>query len=422
MKFFAFFFVLLYLYSVSYGIFLTELIRIPAPLFFSLPLLLIFRSEQRKFLYGKELLVITIAMFLYYVIGLSDEKTFISNMITITICALYFNYFVGNDEQRFNLSVFVVYAFLGLSALVMVFNPFYFVSINALRSSLMGEPVIQSPSGIAVYQFNFGYQLAALLPFLFLFTSVFKKPFLIKGLSLVICLLFIYLGLQRSVFVSFLCSVLLFLWFYYGYKAVFIVILAAVTGMLLYSYVLRDNFDSYNNILSKNEHSSAEYDRITLTTENLRIYTEYPYGLIFYGKSWGDVIYRNQVFSSGITSHNAYLMFITYLGPLLGSSLLILLYYRILNIFIRVLQQIKKREYAMITCLCFSFLAVSINSLSHNAWLLSANGPTFFLYFAILQLDTQLKKKEKDTRRALDQHSEKGLPLNDRQISLSPEV
>src|SRR5690606_5998068 len=98
--------------------------------------------------------------------------------------------------------------------------------------------------------------------------------------------------------------------------------------------VLKDNLDSYNNIITKNENNMQEYNRSTLAAENLRIYSGYPYGLIFYGKNWSDVIYRNEVFSSGITSHNAYLMFLTYLGPFLGLGILIGLYHRIGKIII----------------------------------------------------------------------------------------
>lgn len=386
MKYLIFLFVALYLYSVSYGIFLTETIRIPAPLVFCLPLITLFKEDRIKFLYGRELLVIWLAMFLYDVVGLSDYKVFVSNSITISMCALYFNYFSGANTKRFKVSVFVFYGLLLFSAFVLVINPFYPEKINMLRSVLMGEQVVQSPSGIAVYQFNFGYQLAALVPFLFIYSYVYKKHFLIKAAILLSCLVFIYLGMQRSVFIGFLCASFLFLWAYYKYKAVLIVVLAVVAGTFLYTFVLKDNFDSYNNILSKNEQSSSEYDRSTLTAENLRIYAEYPYGLIFYGKTWGDVIYRNQVFSSGITSHNAYLMFLTYLGPILGIGLLLILYYKVFRIAVLALREVRKKENAMMVCLCGAFLAVSINSLSHNSWLLSANGPTFFLYFAILHL------------------------------------
>jgi hypothetical protein len=124
-----------------------------------------------------------------------------------------------------------------------------------------------------------------------------------------------------------------------------------------------------------------------LTAENLRIYSEYPLGLVFYGKTWGDVIYRNQVFSSGITSHNAYLMFMTYLGPFLGIGFLFVIYIGVFRIAYHALKEIKKRENALLVCLCFSFIAVSINAVAHNAWLLSADGPTLFLYFSILHFD-----------------------------------
>lgn len=396
MKYIIFLFVVLYLYSLAYGIFLTELIRLPAPLLFSIPLLTLFKEERIGFLYGRELLIIWLATFFYDVIGLTDYKLFLSNTITITTCALYFNYFCGTNQKRFRVSIFVFYGLLLFSALVLVLNPFFPEKINSFRSLVMGEPVVQSPSGIAVYQFNFGYQLAALVPFLFIFSFVFKKSALLKALTLLLCLVFIYLGMQRSVFIGFTAASFLFLWAFYKYKAVLVIVFAVVAGVLLYTFVLKENFDSYNNILSKNEQSSSEYDRTTLTAENLRIYAEYPYGLIFYGKTWGDVIYRNQVFSSGITSHNAYLMFLTYLGPILGLGLLFALYHKVISIGIAALRGVRKKENAMMVCLCGAFLAVSINSLSHNSWLLSANGPTLFLYFAILHLQFLSKKEEEE--------------------------
>ena len=394
MKFIAVVFVVLYLYGVSYGIFMTDFFRIPTPLIFCLPLVFLFREKDGiGFLYKQELILLVGAMFLYNVIGFSEYMVFIANAICIGMCAIYFNYFVGLDAKRFSISIYIFIAFLTFSAIVMVFNPFYFAEINNLRSMLMGEPVVQSPSGIATYQFNFGYQLAALVPFLVIYTLVFKKAFLIKILSLLACLLFIYLGMQRSVLVGFVVSVFLFLILYYNYKAIFIIAFAACAGFVFYTYVLKDNTDTYNNILTKNEHNMEEYNRSTLAAENLRIYSEYPYGLIFYGKDWSDVTYRNEVFSSGLTSHNAYLMFLTYVGPFLGLGILGGLYYKVGRIIINAFRNVKKTEYALMICLCCSFIAVSINSLSHNSWLVSANGPTFFLYFAILHLNFMLNRE-----------------------------
>jgi len=394
MKFIAVVFVVLYLYSVSYGIFMTDFFRIPTPLIFCLPLVFLFKEKDGVgFLYKQELILLVGAMFLYNVIGFSEYMVFIANAICIGMCAIYFNYFVGLDAKRFAISIYIFIAFLTFSAIVMVFNPFYFAEINNLRSMLMGEPVVQSPSGIATYQFNFGYQLAALVPFLVIYTFAFKKAFLIKILSLLACLLFIYLGMQRSVLVGFVVSVFLFLILYYNYKAIFIIAFAACAAFVFYTYILKDNTDTYNNILTKNEHNMEEYNRSTLAAENLRIYSEYPYGLIFYGKDWSDVTYRNEVFSSGLTSHNAYLMFLTYVGPFLGLGILGGLYYKVGRIIINAFRNVKKTEYALMICLCCSFIAVSINSLSHNSWLVSANGPTFFLYFAILHLNFMLNRE-----------------------------
>lgn len=394
MKLIAVVFIVLYLYTLSFGVFMTNFFRIPTPLIFCLPLIFLFREKDGVgFLYKRELLLLGGAIFLYNAIGFSDYMVFMANTLCIGMCALYFNYFVGADKERFTISVYVFIALLTFSSIVMVLNPFYLSEINNLRSMLMGEPVVQSPSGIATYQFNFGYQLAALVPFLLIFTLIFDKALVIKILSLLACLLFIYLGMQRSVFVGFVFSVFLFLILYYNYKAIFIVVFAVCAAFVFYTYILKDNTDSYNNILTKNEHNMEEYNRSTLAAENLRIYSEYPYGLIFYGKDWSDVTYRNEVFSSGITSHNAYLMFLTYVGPFLGLGILAGLYYKISKIIINAFRNVKKKKYALMICLCCSFIAVSINSLSHNSWLVSANGPTFFLYFAILHLNFLLNRE-----------------------------
>ncbi|WP_432709913.1 hypothetical protein [Pedobacter sp.] len=375
---------------------MTELFRIPAPLIFCIPLIFLFREKGKlEFLYSRELVLFGIAIFLYNVVGLSELVVFFAYIICIGLCGFYFNYFVGTNLKRFTTTIFVFIALLTFSAIVMVFNPYYESEIDNLRTMLMGEPVLQSPSGIAVYQFNFGYQLAALVPFLLIITFVYKLPLFVKVLTLFICLLFIYLGMQRSVFVGFACSAFLFLLMYYNYKAIFITVFAACAAFIFYTYVLKDNLDTYNNIITKNENNMQEYNRSTLAAENLRIYSGYPYGLIFYGKDWSDVIYRNEVFSSGITSHNAYLMFLTYLGPFLGLGILIGLYHKIGKIIIDAFRNVRKKEYALMICLCCSFIAVSINSMSHNSWLVSANGPTIFLYFAILHLDFLLHRAAK---------------------------
>jgi hypothetical protein len=193
--------------------------------------------------------------------------------------------------------------------------------------------------------------------------------------------------MQRSVLVTFAFAITLFFIIYYRLKAVLIIGTVLFISLLFYNFVLINSIDASNNILTKNIDNKPEFNRTLLTTENLRIFADHPFGLIFYGKNWSDVIYRNQIFSSGITSHNAYLMFITYLGPFLGLGLLIVIYRKILNIGFNALKEIRLKENALLICLCFSFLAVSINSLSHNGWLISADGPTLFLYFSILHFD-----------------------------------
>lgn len=376
----------LYMYALSFGVFMTETFRLPAPLLFGFPLLLLFRDKKIGFFYLKELLAFTIALFCFYIIGSEAVKSFAAIMINFIICLLYFNYFIGSNQSRYNFSILIFYLLLGISSVVMILNNFY-PEIDRLRELIMDEQVLQSPSGIASNQFTFGYHLAAFASFILTYTFLFHKPLILKVLVFLCCLVLIYLGMQRSVFITFACSVTLFFLYYYRYKGVLLIVLAGFAGMLFYSFVLKNDTYSRDNILTKNMNNEAEHNRTLLTSENLKIYSEYPLGLVFYGKTWGDVIYRNKVFSTGITSHNAYLMFITYLGPFLGLGLLLIIYSGIMRIGYNALTEIRKKDNALLVCLCFSFLAVSINAFAHNAWLISADGPTLFLYFSILHFN-----------------------------------
>src|SRR5690606_29511554 len=109
MKLFVILLMVLYLYTLSFGIFMTETFRIPAPLLFCFPLIILFKERYRRFYYKKELWVIITAMFLYYVVGLEDFKYFIASTITVVACVLYFHYFVGHNSVRFNLSIKIFY-------------------------------------------------------------------------------------------------------------------------------------------------------------------------------------------------------------------------------------------------------------------------------------------------------------------------
>lgn len=383
-----------YIYTLSFGIFMTAIFRIPAPMVFCLPLIFFFNEGKIPFLYGKEAALFLISLFLYDFIGMSDNISFFATLIVILFCIAYFNYFVGYNTRRFHLSVLIFFVLLFISAVIMVLNHFYPAEIDNLRGTLLDDTVMQSPAGLALTQFNYGYQLAALVSFVFIFTCAFNMNFLIKIVALFVCIIFIYLGMNRSVLITFLSSSLLFLICYYRYKSIFMVVTAVLIGAIFYAFVVKDNLDTKNNILAKNEAKNANYyNRVGLSEENLKIYADYPFGLIFYGKNWSDVTYRNHVFPFGLTSHNAYLMFLTYLGPFFGLGLLVFLYYRVGQIFINGLRKIKHKENALIICLCFSFLAVSINALSHNGWLVSADGPTLFLYFSILHFANIQKVK-----------------------------
>ncbi|WP_395805528.1 hypothetical protein [Daejeonella sp.] len=386
MRLFVIVFMVLYLYALAFGIFMTESFRLPAPLLFGFPLILLFREGGKELVYSKELIAFSLALISYYVIGIGDYPSFFATLLNFILCLFFFNYFIGSNTARYNLSVFIFFILLGVSALVLVLNN-YFVGVDGLRALLVDDVILQSPAGISTTQFTFGYQLAAFTPFLLIYTFLFRKPLFIRLLAFLTCLVLIYLGMQRSVFVTFAFSISLFLILAYRFKAVLLITIAVIFSIAFYNLVLKNDVNSRDNIVAKNINNDPEHNRSLLTAENLRIYSEYPLGLVFYGKTWGDVIYRNQVFSSGITSHNAYLMFMTYLGPFLSLGFLLFIYGGVFRIAYPALKEIRKRENALLLCLCFSFIAVSINASAHNAWLLSADGPTLFLYFSILHFD-----------------------------------
>ncbi|WP_439696884.1 O-antigen ligase family protein [Mucilaginibacter sp. AW1-7] len=379
-------FVIFYLYVLAFGIFMTETVKIPAPAVFGLPLIFFAGQPATRFLYYKEMLFFITALFLYNIVGMNDYRSFFATLITIFICALYFNYFVGSSRSRFVASIVLFFLLLMVSMIIMILDHNYASIIDPIRIAMLDEQVKQSPSGLSITQFTFGYQVAAFTTMILVAAFTFKQNLLIKLVVLCCCLVCVYLGMNRSAFISFCAATATFLIIYYRYKAVFLLIITILVCFAAYTYMLKDNFDNKNNILSKNTAKEAnDFNRADLAAENLKIVANYPFGLIFYGKTWDEVTYRNPSFPFGLSSHNAYLMFVTLLGPFLGLGLLGAIYYRILSLFWNTVKNIHKKNQPLYLALFFSFFAISINALSHNGWLLSVDGPTIFLYFAILQ-------------------------------------
>ena len=376
----------MYLYTLAFGVFMTSFFRIPAPVVFCLPLMFFYNVPVQKFAYRTETILFTIALTLYHFIGQNDYKYLFLCITTIGMCVLYFNYFVGISKFRFKLTVIIFFALLFFSMLLMVLDHSYPDIIDPIRSLLLDEPIKQSPSGIAITQFTFGYQIAAFTAFILVLTITLRSNLLIIFIVFIACVVFIYLGMNRSALVSFGVSIGLFVFIFFWYRGVLVIGLAIAVGFSIYTYVLKDNFDQKNNILAKNQAKEAdEFNRLSLSSENLAIYSNYPFGLVFYGKNWQEVTYRNPVFPDGLSSHNAYLMFLTYLGPFLGLGLLGAIYYRINQLYWITFKNIKLKSNAILISLLFSLLAVSFNAFSHTGWLLNADGPTLFLYYSILQ-------------------------------------
>ncbi|HEY0771930.1 MAG TPA: hypothetical protein VGD31_16505, partial [Sphingobacteriaceae bacterium] len=118
MKLIVILLMILYLYSLSYGVFMTELFRIPAPMVFCFPLIFLFKEKIRSIPYHKEIWAILAAIFFYYIIGLSDVRSFLANSISVGICILYFYYFISSNTKRYNYSIIIFYSLLTFSAIV----------------------------------------------------------------------------------------------------------------------------------------------------------------------------------------------------------------------------------------------------------------------------------------------------------------
>jgi len=363
---------------------------------FCIPLLFISgKFKDTTLIYKRELIGFFVTLVAFYLISQYRIKEFNVKLITIICCSLYFNYYIGKDLKRFQTSVFVFFALLGVSACVMMLNHRYPSQINGLRAMLTGGVIEQHPSGIAIYMFTFGYQLAAFTTFLVIYASAYGRGLLAQTASIAVSLVFLLYGMNRSSFVAFACALLFFWLIFYRVKVVLILALIAGAGFSFNSVMEDLSSGRKQNILSKNERKGEE-NREDLMIENVKIIGDYPEGLVFHGKTWADVAMHNPTFRSGaeglITSHNAYLMFVTYLGIVVAPLLLLFLYYRVLKISWYCFTHVREEKNRLLVCLCFAFMAISINAMFHNEWLLSS-GPTLFLYFAILQLDFIMKKE-----------------------------
>ena len=387
-RFAIFLAMLAFLYTIAFEIFVNNFFRVPAPLLFGAVLLFFVRKPIPNFSYQRELAVIIIALFLINIVSTFEYISFIARVITIVSCACYFNYFVGNSISRYKVSIVVFFCLLAISMIVLFFDHMNPSLVDPLREMALGDEILQSPSGIATTQFSFGYQLAAFCTFAAVAVISHQRSILLIIAVSCLCFVFLYLGMNRSAFLVFAFASSLFIIAYYKWKAILVLIVISLAILGFYTTVLKDNTSDKNNILAKNQAKEAnDFNRGTMAIENLKILAEYPYGLMFYGKTWEEVTYRSPIFIGGISSHNAYLMFITYLGPFLGLGLLAIIYLPIFKLFWRNLTVIRLRRNALFTAILFSFMAVTLNAFSHTGWLLTVDGPTMFLYFALLHYD-----------------------------------
>lgn len=374
-----------YLYTLAFSLFMPDAIKFPV-VATVLPLLLFKHPSAKRFEYGRELLICLVAVFLYNVVGMNDFKGFFATAMIIGACFLYFNYFIGHSQRRLHTSLAIFTGLLLFSMLIMVFDHYNQGSIDPIRSMLVGEKVKQSPAGIAVTQFTFGYQVVCFTTFIFLLALAYRWHFLVQIISFLICIACLYFGMNRSAFVCFSAVSVVYILAAFRLKGILLITTIIVFTIVFANYASDNNFGGKDNILSKNEAKEAnDFNRADLSAENLKIIADYPLGLIFYNKRWEDVVYKNPTFPAGLTSHNAYLMFITYLGPFIGIGMLLLLYLPLASAGTRLIKRPENYE-PLLLAVFGAFLALSLNALSHNAWLLDGDGPSVFFFFCLLHL------------------------------------
>ncbi|MDB5014303.1 MAG: hypothetical protein JWQ25_2505, partial [Daejeonella sp.] len=129
---------LVYLYTITFNIFLNAYFRFPTPLLFGIPLIVLFWQSKQPFLYLREALILFALNFLFYVIAQEDIKGATVNLLVIIVAFLYYNFFVGTDFKRFKLSIIAFYSLLTLSAIIMLCNHVFRPQIDSLRVILIG--------------------------------------------------------------------------------------------------------------------------------------------------------------------------------------------------------------------------------------------------------------------------------------------
>ncbi|MDB5144684.1 MAG: hypothetical protein JWQ66_3397 [Mucilaginibacter sp.] len=385
---------LLYLYTLTFIIYLNAYFQIPT-IIFGVALVCLFFDRKASWLFGWEFMFLIGANVLYYGIGLSDFKTVFINLSVIVTCGLYFNYFIGTNHKRFIASLLIFLGWLSLSIAVMFADRAYPQIVDKYRAILIGGDIVQSPSGICTTIFTFGYQLAAIVTFVFVYVLLKKRNSFIPVLVFAACIIPVFYGMQRSVLIGFITAGFIALVALYKSRSIPIIFGVGLLAAVFFTQVYNLNDDTNRDIFTKNAQNNENgEDRSGLVTEDLKIYSSYPFGLVFYNLQWNEVSRNTPAFAGGLTSHNAYLMFFTYLGPILSGLLLIGIYYSIAKIFRRALLNPQDKDNIILLGVCFAFLAISMNSLFHNAWLVNANGPTLFLYFSVLYLGKMKAAKD----------------------------
>src|SRR5690606_41109827 len=102
------FFVLifLYVYVTTFNIFLTEIIKVPAPILILTPLLIFYSQDNVNFRYGLQGILFFIAVMLNMLIGESELVGLFAFIINLACFIIFFNYIIGDNLERIMMTIY----------------------------------------------------------------------------------------------------------------------------------------------------------------------------------------------------------------------------------------------------------------------------------------------------------------------------
>jgi hypothetical protein len=371
----------------------------------------------------------------YFAYSRKDRFILFSILFAVVI-RLYISLFLGKSTEKFNAAHlyfiinYFIFGYLSLKGpkslkwaaksivIILLLSAFYhllFAFINQPFSNLWesmyrSRPVLSDEiittygsvkaCGLTSWAHLYGYQMAALLPILFVFLMVSKKINLIYWIGLFACLTSIFILGQRSVVVSLVvvyCYLTLKL--FNKKRNLKISTLIAVFVFILFSANSFYSSDVFKSIKARTSDNRIKYEsvaRFELQKITLTILVQNPEGLVWSEESYGDHAFKYNpiIFSAwgrDIASHNGYLTFAVQLGWA-AAVLVIFVVYRMIRIANDLLINYQKQGIFGVWSLAIplSFISLLVNALGHNASLFSLETTTVLIAMLMISMNSMI--------------------------------